>query len=70
MISAVSGSRTEKPKSPRTVSGQGVPAGRDARSTRVSAMRITAGMANSTARLRPSVARAVMPATVGLSMVG
>src|ERR1700735_1394159 len=67
-ISAVSGSSTEKPKSPSTWSGQDAfCAGCDARSTSVSAMRITAGLANSTCRLRPSVARTVMDAITALN---
>ncbi len=67
-ISAVSGSSTEKPKSPSTRSGHSTsaPGAVDARSTRVSAMRITAGIANRNARLRPSVARTVSAAIVGL----
>src|SRR3954453_615282 len=66
MTSAVSGNSTEKPKSPRTRSGHSVPGDRPARSTKVSTMRITGAMANSRARLRPSVARSVIMATVGL----
>jgi len=60
------GSRTEKPKSPSTWSGQAVFPFFDARSTRVSAIKTMAGMANRNARLRPSVARRVIAAIVGL----
>ena len=67
MISAVSGSSTEKPNVPSTCDGQGRDGGRPALSATVTTIRITAGIANSSARLRPSVARVVIQATVGLN---
>ena len=67
MISAVSGISTEKPNVPRTCDGQGRIGGREALSATVSKIRITAGSANSSARLRLSVARSVIHATVGLN---
>jgi hypothetical protein len=67
MIRAVSGISTEKPNVPRTCDGQGRRGGREARSATVSRIRIAAGSANSSARLRLSVARSVMHATVGLN---
>jgi hypothetical protein len=70
MISAVSGISTEKPNVPRTCDGQGRIGGREARSATVSRIRIAAGSANSSARLRLSVARSVIQATVGLNKAG
>ena len=67
MISAVSGSSTEKPNVPSTCDGQGRDGGRPALSATVTTIRITAGIANSSARLRPRVARVVIQATVGLN---
>jgi len=67
MISAVSGSSTEKPNVPSTCDGQGRDGGRLALSATVTTIRITAGIANSSARLRPMVARVVIQATVGLN---
>ena len=67
MISAVSGSSTEKPNVPSTCEGQGRDGGWLARSATVTTIRITAGIANSSARLRPKVARVVIHATVGLN---
>src|SRR5579875_2393433 len=67
MISAVSGSSTENPNVPSTCDGHGREGGRLARSAAVTAIRITAGIQNSSARLRPSVARVVIQATVGLN---
>ena len=66
MISARSGSSTEKPKSPRICASHEQPAGWVARTASVSAIRTTAGIANSRARLRPSVARTVIDAITGL----
>src|SRR5260370_30987010 len=68
MMSAVSGTTTVKPKSPRIRLGQSEVAGWEALSARVTRMRITAGTPNSRARLRPSVARSVIEATVPLNM--
>ena len=67
MISAVKGSSTEKPNVPSTCDGQGRDGGRLALSATVTTIRITAGIANSSARLRPRVARVVIQATVGLN---
>ena len=66
MISAVSGSSTENPNVPRTCDGQGRSGGREALRASVNKIRITAGSANSSARLRLRVARKVIHATVGL----
>src|SRR6266566_9002901 len=68
MISAVSGISTEKPNVPRTCDGHGSIGGREAFSATVSRIRTTAGNANSSARLRLSVARRVIDATVVLNM--
>ena len=67
MISAVSGSSTEKPNVPSTCDGQGLDGGRETLSATVNKIRIRAGSAKSSARLRPRVARSVTPATVGLN---
>src|SRR5579883_3042539 len=67
MISAVSGSSTENPNVTSTCDGHGREGGRLAHSAAVTAIRITAGIQNSSARLRPSVARVVIQATVGLN---
>ena len=67
MISAVSGIRTENPNVPRTCDGHGRAGGCEALSASVSRIRIAAGSANSSARLRLSVARRVIHATVGLN---
>src|SRR5580658_7713360 len=67
MISAVSGSSTEKPNVPSTCDGHGRDGGRETLSKRVNTIRITAGSANSSARLRLTVARNVIQATVGLN---
>ena len=68
MISAVSGSSTEKPNVPSTCEGHGRDGGRETLSdegdTRSGSPR---GSANSSARLRPNVARSVIQATVGLN---
>src|ERR1700722_859990 len=67
IIRAVSGSSTEKPNVPSTCEGQGRDGGWLAFRTRVTAIRMTAGSANSSARLRPRMARIVIRATVGLN---
>ena len=64
MISAVSGSTTAKPKTPRMVLGQCGAVGCASFSSAVTSTRMTGGMANSRARLRPMVARRVIEATV------
>ena len=51
---------------PRTCDGQGRIGGREALRASVNKIRITAGSANSSARLRLRVARKVIHATVGL----
>ena len=66
MISAVSGISTENPNVPRTCDGQGRIGAREAFRASVNKIRITAGIANSSARLRLRVARKVIHATVGL----
>jgi hypothetical protein len=66
MISAVSGMSTENPNVPRTCDGQGRIGAREALRASVNKIRITAGIANSSARLRLRVARKVIQATVGL----
>src|SRR6266542_2644491 len=63
-ISAVSGSTTASPKPPRITLGQSAWAGPAAFSSAVTSTRISGGSANSSARLRPSVARRVIEATV------
>jgi hypothetical protein len=68
MISAVSGISTEKPNVPRTCDGHSRIGGCEAFSATVSRIRITAGNANNSARLRLSVARRVIDATVVLNM--
>src|SRR6266567_7676881 len=67
MIRAVSGISTENPNVPRTCDGHGRIGAREALSASVNRMRIAAGSANSSARLRLSVARRVIHATVGLN---
>src|SRR6266568_6270858 len=68
MISAVSGISTEKPNVPRTCDGHSCIGGCEAFSATVSRIKITAGNANNSARLRLSVARRVIHATVVLNM--
>src|ERR1039458_128672 len=63
MISAVSGSTTEKPKSPRMWLGQSVAGGCASFSRTVTSTRISGGIANRNTRLRPIVARSVIDAT-------
>src|SRR5260370_6045881 len=63
MISAVSGSTTEKPKSPSMWLGQSVAGGCASFSRTVTSTRISGGIANRNTRLRPIVARSVIDAT-------
>src|SRR5215472_2328359 len=66
MTSAVSGRITENPKSPRTWPGHSAPGGRAALSTTVTTIRISGGIANRSARLRPNAPRSVIEATTPL----
>ena len=68
MISAVSGSTTEYPKTPRMSAGQEACCGLANFSSTVTRSRITGGIANRNARFRPIVARKVIFATVPLMM--
>jgi hypothetical protein len=67
MISAVTGSITVIPSSPRIPPGQFASGGLAALSAAVMMISIRAGRKYSRARLRPSAARSVSPATVGLN---
>src|SRR5262249_62357506 len=66
MVSAGSGGITESPKAARTWPGHGAPGGCAALSATVTTIRISAGRANSSARLRPNTARSVILATTPL----
>ena len=66
MISAVSGSTTEKPKVPRNCGAHWLATGWVAFSSPEMPSRMTAGIANSKARLRLIVARKVIRMTTGL----
>ena len=60
MMSAVSGSTTESPNTPRMSTGHEARSGWASFSATVTRIRTSGGMANRRARLRPIVARRVM----------
>ena len=66
MISAVSGSTTVKPKTPRNSGGHTLLLAAS-RSSADTPIRITGAIAKMSARLRPMVARSVSRRTTGLS---